>query len=63
MATSTWPRATSTAGIVARVSALERGLPLYEDDPGRFSREAMRALGMAADTAWVRDLQLDRLTS
>ncbi|MFP5310781.1 MAG: hypothetical protein ACLGIR_14515 [Actinomycetes bacterium] len=51
------------AGIVARASVFERGLPLHEDDPGRFSREAMRALGMAADTAWVRDLQLDRLTS
>lgn len=51
------------AGIVARANALAGALPLYEDERGAYSRAAMAALGMAADTAWIRDLQLDRLTS
>lgn len=51
------------AGIVARANALAGALPLYEDQRGAYTRAAMAALGMAADTDWIRDLQLDRLTS
>lgn len=51
------------AGIAARAGALHRGQPLFEAQRGQFSREAMRALGMAADTAWIRDLQLQQLRS
>lgn len=51
------------AGIVARANALAGAVPLYEDEQGAYSRAAMAALGLAADTAWIRDLQLDRLRS
>ncbi len=51
------------AGIAARAGALHQGKPLFETEQGRFSREALRALGMAADTAWIRELQLQQLKS
>ena len=51
------------AGIAARAGALHQGQPLFEAERGHFSREAMRALGMAADTAWIRELQLQQLRS
>lgn len=51
------------AGIAARAGAMHAGMPLFEDEPGRFSHDAMRALGLAADTAWIRRLQLQQLQS
>ncbi len=51
----------AAAGIVARAAAFERPLPLYERQAGEFTRASMAALVAAADTAWIRQLQLDRL--
>lgn len=48
------------ADLVARAAALE-GEPLVEDEPGRFARLQMATLPLAAETAWIRRLQLDQL--
>ncbi len=39
------------------------GQALYESRPGRFADEQMAALGRSRDTAWLRDLDLARLTT
>ena len=49
------------AGVVARANALDQCEPLYELRRGDYARASMAALAMAAETAWIRDLQLDRL--
>lgn len=51
------------AGIAARAAAFTNAVPLFEDEVGAYSRAAMAALAMAADTAWIRDLEIDRLAS
>lgn len=49
------------AGVVARANALDQCVPLYELRRGDYARASMAALAMAAETVWIRDLQLDRL--
>lgn len=49
------------AGVVARANALDRCEPLYELRRGDYARASMAALAMAAETDWIRELQLDRL--
>jgi hypothetical protein len=49
-----------SAGLVAKAAALE-GEPLFEDAPGRYARLQMATLPLAAETAWIRRLQLEQL--
>lgn len=51
------------AGVVARMRALSRCVPLHEDRPGRFAAEQLRAAVVFADTRWLRDEQLRALAS
>jgi len=51
------------ASIPARAAAFRSSMPLFEDEAGRFARQSMLALAIAADTDWIRDLQLRGLAS
>jgi predicted nucleotidyltransferase len=48
------------AELVARAAALE-GEPLFEDRPGLYAQLQMATLPLAAETAWIRRLQLEQL--
>ncbi|RIK07196.1 MAG: hypothetical protein DCC49_10610 [Acidobacteria bacterium] len=37
------------------------GIPLYEDEPGRYATTQMAALGEERDTRWMRQLELEML--
>lgn len=49
------------AGSVARVEALGQGELLAEQTPGVFAEAQIHAVLEHADTAWIRDLQLQAL--
>ena len=49
----------ATAGILARSEARGWGKPLYEQRPGLFAEQQMRALGQRMDTNWLHDLRLE----
>jgi Polymerase beta, Nucleotidyltransferase len=51
----------SRADEVARAEALGRGELLYEATPGTFAEHQMFALAQAADTAWLRKIELEML--
>ncbi len=51
-----------SAALVARAAALE-GEPLHEAEPGLYARLQMATLPLAAETTWIRRLQLEQLGS
>lgn len=48
----------SSAGWLARSRALGAGIPLYEDRPGVYAAEQLRAVPLAMELGWLVDLDL-----